>query len=70
MVSQNSLLFPENECHSSSEDSLEKSFKDTELASDDEEAEQQIAAARAERTLKEPNAEALNLLSYSQEEHK
>ena len=40
------------------------------MASDDEEAEQQIAAARAERSLKEPNAEALNLLSNSQEDLK
>jgi len=40
MISQASLLFSANEEEQmSSEDSLEKSFKETELASDDEEAE-------------------------------
>ena len=36
MVSQNSMF--RNDINLSSEDSLEKSFKETELASDDEEA--------------------------------
>ena len=47
----------------SSEDSLEKSFKETELASDDEEASIQIAEAKKLQSGVEPNQEAFNLLN-------
>ena len=46
----------------SSEDSLENSFKETELASDDEEAEQQVRKAKDANKGKRVNEQALNLL--------
>ena len=61
-VSQESM-FKMND--NSSEDSLEKSFKETELASDDEEASIQIAEAK--RRDSKPNQEAFNLLQNSVE---
>lgn len=52
----------------SSEDSLEKSFKETELASDDEEASIQIAEAKKLQSIVNHNQEAFNLLNGSIEQ--
>ena len=51
--------------YSHSEDSLERSFKETELASDDEEAEQQVAEQRRLLSHKKQNEEAISLLRDS-----
>lgn len=63
LVSENSIMFSPD-----SVDSLEKSFKETELASDDEEAERQITKAKDDR--RDKKEEAFDLLQNSIEEDK
>ena len=54
---------------SESSDSLENSFRETELASDDEVAEQQVVEKRRLLSHKKPNKEALSMLQHSHDDH-